>query len=82
MSIKATSAISFVSKAFGNRTSVKVITLRSGFLDKLQYGDKVMIDRGFIISEGLANHAATLVIPAFTKGNLSSQQKMWNRQGY
>lgn len=45
-----------------------MITLRSGFKDKLQYCDQVMADRGFLISEELANHGATLHIPAFTKG--------------
>lgn len=81
VSITPTRAISFVSKAVGGRTSDKVITLRSGFLDKLQYGEQVMADRGFQISEELAINRAALVIPAFTKGNLSSQQKMWNRHG-
>ncbi|XP_055997893.1 THAP domain-containing protein 1-like [Ostrea edulis] len=68
VSITPTGAISYVSRAFGGRTSDKVITLRSGYLDKLQYGDQVMADRGFLIAEELANHGATLVIPAFTRG--------------
>lgn len=68
VSITPTGAISFVSKAFGGRTSDKVITQRSGYLDKIQHGDQVLADRGFLISEELANKSATLVIPAFTRG--------------
>lgn len=38
-----------------------------GLLDKFQYGDQVMADRGFLIAEELDNHGATLVIPAFSR---------------
>ena len=61
-------AISFVSKAFGGRISDKVITNKSGFLNLLEHGDLVLADRGFLISEELAAHGASLAIPAFTKG--------------
>ncbi|XP_061167384.1 uncharacterized protein LOC133176248 [Saccostrea echinata] len=75
VSITPMGAISYVSKAYGERTSDKVIILRSGFLDKLQYGDQVMADRGFLIAEELANHGATLVIPAFTRGKTQLSAK-------
>ncbi|XP_069108752.1 uncharacterized protein [Argopecten irradians] len=68
VSITPTGAISYLSKAFGGRVSDKVITQRSGYLDKLYHGDQVLADRGFLIAEDLANRGATLVIPAFTKG--------------
>ncbi|CAC5397538.1 unnamed protein product [Mytilus coruscus] len=69
VSITPTGAISFVSKAFGGRTSDKVIKQLSGYLDKIQHGDQVLADRGFFyISKELANKSATLVIPAFTRG--------------
>ncbi|XP_041356492.1 uncharacterized protein LOC121373793 [Gigantopelta aegis] len=68
VSITPTGAISYVSRAFGGRTLDKVITQRSGYLDKLEYGDQVLADRGFLIAEDLANRNATLVIPAFTRG--------------
>ena len=68
VSITPTGAISFVSRAFGGRTSDKVITQRSGYLDKLEYGDQVLADRGFLIAEDLANRNSTLIIPAFTRG--------------
>lgn len=68
VSITPAGAISFVSKAFGGRTSDKVITLRSGYLEMLQHGDQVLADRGFLIAEELASRHASLVIPTFTKG--------------
>ncbi|XP_052100440.1 uncharacterized protein LOC127734547 [Mytilus californianus] len=68
VSITPTGAISFVSKAFGGRTSDKVITQRSGYLDKLEHGDQVLADRGFLIAEELASRNASLIIPAFTRG--------------
>ncbi|CAC5403622.1 unnamed protein product [Mytilus coruscus] len=46
--ITPTGAISYVSRAFGGRTSDKVITQRSGYLDKLEHNDQVLADRGFL----------------------------------
>ena len=68
VSITPTGSISYVSKAFGGRTSDKVITPHSGYLDKLEHGDQVLADRGFLIAEELANQNATLITSAFTKG--------------
>jgi hypothetical protein len=68
VSITPTGSISYISKAFGGRTSEKVITQRSGYLDKLEHGDQVLADRGFLLAEELANRNSTLIIPAFTKG--------------
>lgn len=61
-------AVTFISRAYGGRTSDKVITQKSGFLDLIVPGDLVLADRGFLIGEDLAAHGATLVIPDFTKG--------------
>ena len=36
-----------------------------GFLDKLEYGDGVMADRGFLICDLVARHYAALNIPLF-----------------
>jgi hypothetical protein len=47
VSVTPTGAISYVSKAFGGRTSDKVITQRSGYLDKLEHGNQVLADREF-----------------------------------
>ena len=60
--------ISFVSQAWGGRTSDKFLTENCGFLKNLLPGDMVMADRGFTISESVAMSHAKLVIPVFTKG--------------
>lgn len=46
----------------------KEITQKCEFLEKIEYGDNVMADRGFTISEGIALRCACLLIPVFTKG--------------
>ena len=60
--------ISFVSNAWGGRTSDKFLTENCGILDKLVPGDIVMADRRFAIHESVAFKRSELVIPAFTKG--------------
>lgn len=60
--------ISFVSQAWGGRTSDKFLTENCGFLKNLLPGDMVMADRGFTISESVAMTHAKLVLPTFTKG--------------
>lgn len=60
--------ISFVSQAWGGRTSDKFLTENCALLQKLVPGDMVMADRGFTISESVGLRQARLVIPAFTKG--------------
>lgn len=61
-------SISFVSQAWGGRTSDKHLTDNCGILNKLVPGDLVMADRGFTIHESVLMQRAELVIPAFTKG--------------
>lgn len=60
--------ISYVSEAWGGRTSDKYLTENCGFLEHLIPGDMVMADRGFTITESVGLKHAKLVIPAFTKG--------------
>ena len=60
--------ISFVSKAWGGRTSDKFLTENCGIMEKLLPGDLVMADRGFTIHESLVFKQAELTIPAFTRG--------------
>ena len=60
--------ISFVSQAWGGRTSDKCLTENCGIMDKLLPGDLVMADRGFTIQESLMFKQAELAIPAFTRG--------------
>ena len=60
--------ISFVSEAWGGRTSDKFLTENCGFLRNLLPGDLVLADRGFIIHDEVMFYHANLNIPAFTKG--------------
>ena len=60
--------ISFVSKAWGGRTSDKFLTENCRIMEKLLPGDLVMADRGFTIHEFLVCKQAELAIPAFTRG--------------
>ncbi|XP_047142391.1 uncharacterized protein LOC124816740 isoform X1 [Hydra vulgaris] len=60
--------ISFISKAWGGRTSDKHLTENCKILNYLLPGDIVMADRGFNIEESVAVYCASVKIPAFTKG--------------
>lgn len=66
--ITAQGFIAIISKGYGGRCSDKFVTENCGFLDKLQMGDAVMADRGFLIEEEIKRRGAELHIPAFTKG--------------
>ena len=61
MAISPTKVIIIVSKCWGGCTSVKLITSKSGFLDHLIYGDLILADRGFDITEDLALQGSTLL---------------------
>jgi hypothetical protein len=73
--ISPSGAFTYISKAWGGRASDKQITLADGLLDKLDHGDMVMSDRGFLIEEELAVRGVTLAIPAFTKGKKQFSRK-------
>ena len=60
--------ISFVSEAWGGRTSDKFLTENCGFLGNLLPGDLILADRGFTIHDEVMFYHANLNIPAFTKG--------------
>ena len=60
--------ITFISKAWGGRTSDKYLTENSKFLNNLLPGDVVLADRGFDIAESVGFYCAEVKIPAFTKG--------------
>lgn len=61
-------SFSFISNLFTGSISDKKIVEQSGFLDKVEYGDDIMADRGFLIRGELALKGATLNIPPFTMG--------------
>ena len=60
--------VGFVSDAWGDRASDKLITENCGILKKLLPGDVILADRGFDIAESVGTMQARLHIPAFTKG--------------
>ena len=62
------SAGNFLSADWGGRASDKELTLNSGFLDRVTFGDCVLADRRFLIEEELAAQGAILRIPALTRG--------------
>lgn len=82
--ITPTGCISFVYRYWGGRVSDKQLTIESGFLHKIEFGDQVLADRWFTITEEVANQGAELrqftiteevanqgaelIIPAFTHG--------------
>jgi len=68
VSITPTGAASFISKCWGGRVLDHHLTMNSGFLRQLNYGDLVLADRGFNIANDLAMVGASLAIPPFTKG--------------
>lgn len=63
--------ISFVSDAWGRKTSDRQIVIDSGILNLLEPGDNIMTDKGLKIRDILQEKGCTLNIPPFyTKGQL------------
>uniref|UniRef100_A0A8C5GBF5 DDE Tnp4 domain-containing protein n=1 Tax=Gouania willdenowi TaxID=441366 RepID=A0A8C5GBF5_GOUWI len=60
--------ISFMSKAWGGRTTDRQIVQQSGFLDLVDPHDLIMADRGFPIQEDLLFKMAKLLIPPPSSG--------------
>lgn len=62
--------------------SDEVITQHSGFLQKVEYGDDIMADRGSNVGEDIAVSGGWLLIPAFTRGKaqLSQEEVEMTRQ--
>ena len=82
IAITPTGSICFISNAWGGRVSDKEITQKCGFLNHIDIEDVVMADRGFNISDDLAQCSARLLIPAFTRGKsqLSKEEVERTRQ--
>ncbi|KAJ8911103.1 hypothetical protein NQ315_003365 [Exocentrus adspersus] len=60
--------ISYISEAWGGRTSDKFLTENCGFLNLIVPGDVILEDRGFLIRDSVEIVGGHLEIPAFTKG--------------
>ena len=63
VAITPNGAVSYVSPAYGGRTTDVHIVRDSGFLDLVELYDEIMADRGFKIREDLMMRMATLCIP-------------------
>jgi hypothetical protein len=75
IAITPSGTISFLSKCWGGWVSDKNLTQKSGFLQLLEFGDVVLADRGFTISDDVGVHGAKLEIPAFTRGKNQLTQR-------
>ena len=80
--ISLAGAVTFLSTGWGGRVSDKVLTLESGFSEKVSHGDCILADRGFLIEQELNEKGAYLKIPYFTKGKdqLSGKEVHESRQ--
>eukprot|EP00112_Aurelia_sp_Birch-Aquarium-sp1_P011603 Seg2438.2 transcript_id=Seg2438.2/GoldUCD/mRNA.D3Y31 product="hypothetical protein" protein_id=Seg2438.2/GoldUCD/D3Y31 len=63
IAITPNGVVSFLSDAYGGRSSDKFIVQDCDFLDRLRPGDQLMADKGFKIADILAFHQCSLVIP-------------------
>jgi len=59
--IALSGSITFISAVYGGRASDKFIVNDSGFLDTLEPDDEVMVDKGFLIEDELANIQCKLI---------------------
>ena len=41
----------YISNVWGGRVSDKIITQECGYLDRIEYGDVVLADRGFNVAD-------------------------------
>ena len=66
-------------KKFCHQSLIRILIMfffsEEEFLDKFEYGDQVMADRGFEISDLLAVGGCTLNIPPFTRGKTQLSQR-------
>lgn len=68
VSIDPTGNFTFVSELWSGCTSDRKMVEKTGYLSKLQWGDDVMADRGFLVRDLLATRGVTLNIPPFSHG--------------
>ena len=66
--ISPAGAVTFLSPGWGGRTSDKQLTIESGVLEFLIFGDSILADKGFLIAGEVAARGAVLAIPSFTRG--------------
>lgn len=77
--ITPSGSVCFVSNLYGGSISDKEITVKSKLMDKLQYGDEVMADRGFNIQELLASKGVKVNVPPYmNEAGQFTEQEMLN----
>lgn len=72
--------ITFTSRMYGSRVSDKALFEQSGLLDKVEPGDAIMVDKGFLIDELCFKKEVTLIRPQFlrNKKQLSNEEARLN----
>lgn len=68
--ITPSGAVSFISDLWGGSISDKELFLRSQMLTKLDKGDLVLADRGFIIQKELEKKGCTLITPHYLSNKI------------
>jgi hypothetical protein len=75
--------ISFISKAYGGRTTDGQITASSGLYDLLEPGDEIMSDKGFpSIEKSLIDRHAIIVMPPFRRKGVGQFSEADNKHCY
>lgn len=59
--------VSFISDAFGGSTSDRQIVERSSLIDRSEYGDSIMADKGFNVQDLFESKNVVISIPTFKK---------------
>ena len=67
--------ISLISKSYGGAASDRFITETCGIVAKLQFGDNLMTDKGFNISDLLVSEGSRLIIPPFLRDKRKFSKK-------
>ncbi|KAK5650066.1 hypothetical protein RI129_001095 [Pyrocoelia pectoralis] len=67
--------ITYVSDAYGGRTSDKAIFNCQNLIAKLEPLDAIMVDKGFLIEQECADNLITLIRPPFLKKNQQLSKK-------
>lgn len=71
IAISPQGSVVYISDAYGGRASDKYITEDSELFNFIIPGDVLMTDRGFTVEETASLLGATVILPAFTRGNHS-----------
>lgn len=63
--------ISFISRGYGGKCSDKQIVVQENFLNKINLGESVMTDKGFLIDDECQRRGVKLVRPPFLRAPLT-----------